>query len=200
MRADTIDIQATFEAVFKSRPTLVSVAPGRVTVIGEHTDYNQGFVLPVAIDRKVRVAAAPRQDRKVRVYSAQYEARDEWRVDSPRRTGRTEWRDYVRGVGWALVDGRYEIGGADLAIAGDVPQGAGLSSSAALEVAVAGALCAVSGMEVDRRDLALLCQKAENQFVGVQCGIMDQFAAARCLSTASPWRWSACRCASKTRA
>jgi galactokinase len=178
MRADTIDIQATFEAVFKSRPTLVSVAPGRVTVIGEHTDYNQGFVLPVAIDRKVRVAAAPRQDRKVRVYSAQYEARDEWRVDSPRRTGRTEWRDYVRGVGWALVDGRYEIGGADLAIAGDVPQGAGLSSSAALEVAVAGALCAVSGIEVDRRDLALLCQKAENQFVGVQCGIMDQFAAA----------------------
>jgi len=178
MRADTSDICDAFEAAFHSRPTFIAEAPGRVNLIGEHTDYNQGFVLPVAIDRRVRVAAAPREDRKVRVYSAQYEARDEWRMDAPRRTGRAEWRDYVRGVAWALLDARWDIKGADLAIVGDVPLGAGLSSSAALEVAVAGALCAASGIEIDRRELALLCQKAENQFVGVQCGIMDQFASA----------------------
>lgn len=173
-----MDIPATFETAFHSRPMVVSTAPGRVNLIGEHTDYNDGFVLPVAINRAVRVAASPRDDRKVRVYSAQYEARDEWRIDAPRRTGRAEWRDYVRGVAWALQEARLEIVGADLAIAGDVPLGAGLSSSAALEVAAAGALCAVSGIEVNPRELALLCQKAENQFVGVRCGIMDQFASA----------------------
>jgi galactokinase len=149
-----------------------------VNLIGEHTDYNDGFVLPVAIDRTVAVAAAPVEGKKVRVYSADFDARDEWPVDAPRRTGRGEWRDYVRGVAWTLLDAGFELRGADLAIAGDVPLGAGLSSSAALEVAVAGALCAVAGTEMEAERLALLCQNAENQFVGVRCGIMDQLAAA----------------------
>jgi galactokinase len=149
-----------------------------VNLIGEHTDYNEGFVLPVGIDRTVAVAAAPAGGKRVRVYSADFDARDEWPVDAPRRTAWREWRDYERGVAWALLDAGYELRGADLVIAGDVPQGAGLSSSAALEVAVAGALCAVAGIDMEPERLAVLCQKAENQFVGVQCGIMDQLAAA----------------------
>jgi galactokinase len=167
-----------FEEAFGSAPTVTSRAPGRVNLIGEHTDYNDGLVLPVAIDRSVRVLAAPRDDGRVRVFSVEFNARDDWAIDSPRRTGRGEWRDYVRGVAWALLDARIALKGADLAIDGDVPLGAGLSSSAALEVAVGGALCAVSGLEVERPAIALACQRAENQFVGVQCGIMDQFAAA----------------------
>jgi galactokinase len=167
-----------FQTAFGRPPSFISVAPGRVNLIGEHTDYNGGFVLPVAIDRSVVVAAAPRDDHKVRVFSARFEARDDWRVDSPRRTGRAEWRDYVRGIAWALLDAGHELRGVDLLIDGDVPLGAGLSSSAALEVAVAGAFCAVSGVDIEADAVAMICQKAENQFVGVQCGIMDQLVAA----------------------
>ncbi|HEV8574904.1 MAG TPA: galactokinase family protein, partial [Dehalococcoidia bacterium] len=178
MTADRDTLLHSFERAFGRAPTLVSEAPGRVNLIGEHTDYNEGFVLPVAIDRTVAVAAALVEGKKVRVYSADFDARDEWPADAPRRTGRREWRDYVRGVAWALLDAGYELRGADLAIAGDVPLGAGLSSSAALEVAFSGVLCAVSEIHVEPERLALLGQKAENQFVGVQCGIMDQLAAA----------------------
>jgi galactokinase len=178
LSAHTETLRHAFEHKFGREPEFLSEAPGRVNLIGEHTDYNEGFVLPVAIDRRVTIAAAPAEGKRVRVYSADFDARDEWQVDAPRRTGRREWRDYVRGVAWVLQDAGHELRGADLAIAGNVPQGAGLASSAALEVAVAGALCAVSGEEVEPQKLAVLCQKAENQFVGVQCGIMDQLAAA----------------------
>jgi galactokinase len=167
-----------FRHEFGREPEFLSEAPGRVNLIGEHTDYNEGFVLPVAIDRTFAVTAAPHEGKRVRVYSADFDARDEWQVDAPRRTGRREWRDYVRGVAWALLDAGIELRGTDVAITGDVPLGAGLSSSAALEVAVAGGLCGVFGIEIEPQRLALLCQKAENQFVGVQCGIMDQLAAA----------------------
>jgi galactokinase len=167
-----------FESIFGRAPALVSRAPGRVNLIGEHTDYNGGFVLPAAIDRGVTVLAAPRVDRKLLACSEQFEARDEWPVDAPRRTGRKEWRDYVRGVAWALLDSGLDLRGADLLIDGDVPPGAGLSSSAALELAVAGALCSVAGIEVEPARLAMLCRKAENDFVGVPCGIMDQLASA----------------------
>jgi galactokinase len=170
-------LRHAFDRAFGREPEVVSEAPGRVNLIGEHTDYNEGFVLPIAIDRTVVVLGAPADRATVRVYSTHFEARDEWRVDAPRRTGRDEWRDYVRGVGWALLEAGYELRSAELGILGDVPPDVGLSSSAALEVAVAGALCAVSGIEVEREQLAMLCQKAENQFVGVQCGIMDQLAA-----------------------
>jgi len=178
MTIDRGSLQQTFENAFHREPDVLSEAPGRINLIGEHTDYNDGFVLPVAIDRTVAVAAARADGKTTQVFSAEFDARDQWPTDAPRRTGRREWRDYVRGVAWGLLDTGYVLSAGDLAIAGDVPLGSGLSSSAALEVAVAGALCAVSGSEIESRRLALLCQKAENQFVGVQSGIMDQLAAA----------------------
>ncbi len=178
MHALTDSPLEAFEKAYARRPTVISVAPGRVNLIGEHTDYSGGLVLPVAIDRSVTVVAAPREDNKLRAFSAQFQARDDQRVDAPRRTGRREWRDYVRGVAWALLDAGYKLLGADLLIDGNVALGSGLSSSAALEVAVAGGLCAISEIELNPVRLALICQKAENQFVGVQCGIMDQLASA----------------------
>ena len=178
MTADVNALRQAFKRQFGRSPAVTSEAPGRVNLIGEHTDYNEGFVLPVAIDRTVAVAAGPADGKTVRVYSADIDTQDEWLAHAPRRTGRREWRDYVRGVAWALLDAGYALSGVDLVISGDVPQGAGLSSSAALEVAVAGALCAEACVQIESLRVALLCRKAENQFVGVQCGIMDQMAAA----------------------
>jgi galactokinase len=145
----------------------VTRAPGRVNLIGEHTDYNEGFVLPCAIDRETVVEARPRDDDVVTVDATDLGEDDRFTIATSERTG--TWRDYVRGVVWLLGPGR----GADLRISSDVPRGAGLSSSAALEVAVGHALSDLPGPE-----LALLAQRAENEFVGVQCGIMDQFAVA----------------------
>ncbi len=177
MSVDTTTLAADFERVYGRAPDLIAEAPGRVNLIGEHTDYNGGFVLPMAIDRTVAVAAAARDDGTSRAYARDYDQHDEFPLHRVRRfAGSRGWRDYVRGVAWALLDENYELRGADLLIAGDVPQGAGLSSSAAIEMAVAGALVTVAGGEVKARELALVCQKAENLSVGVQSGIMDQFA------------------------
>ncbi len=182
MRAMTADIAAlgqAFERQFGRPPGLIAEAPGRVNLIGEHTDYNDGFVLPTAIDRTVAVALARRDDDTIRGYSLDYDQCDEFPAGRVRRfAGSRGWRDYLRGVVWALCDSQYAVAGADLAIAGDVPKGAGLSSSAAIEVALAGGLTAIAGIDIDRRLLALLCQRAENFFVRVQSGIMDQFASA----------------------
>jgi galactokinase len=168
-----------FRGAFGRRPTVVSNAPGRVNLIGEHTDYNGGLVLPVAIDRTVAVAAAPRQDSILRIRALNFEQCDEFPVDAVRRfMGSRGWRDYPRGVVWALQEANIPLRGADLAVAGDVPPGAGLSSSAAIELAVAGALTAIANVELEPYRLAQLCQKAENLFVGVRCGIMDEYASA----------------------
>jgi galactokinase len=140
-------------------------APGRVNLIGEHTDYNQGFVLPCAIDLFTQVTATPRSDRAVRVQSLG--EHDEFTLDAIERTG--SWRDYIRGVVQLLELKQ----GASLQIESTLPRGAGLSSSASLEVAVAAALSDLRGEE-----LALLAHRAENEFVGVHSGIMDQFAVA----------------------
>lgn len=178
MTADTISLRQAFRQQFGRDPELLSEAPGRVNLIGEHTDYNGGFVLPAAIDRTVAVALARRDDGVIRAFSVDYGQCDEFAAERVRRFMGTRggWRDYTRAVVWALLDSNVPVGGADIAISGDVPQGAGLSSSAAIEMAVAGALTAGSG--VVPRDLAIYCQKAENLFVGVQCGIMDQLASA----------------------
>jgi galactokinase len=178
MTADIAALRRAFEQQFGRAPELIAEAPGRVNLIGEHTDYNGGFVLPVAIDRTVAVAITRRDDGVIRAFSVEYGQCDEFPAERVRRFMGTRggWRDYTRGVVWALLDAHIQVPGADIAITGDVPQGAGLSSSAAIEVAVAGALTAGSGIEA--RDLALLCQKAENLFVGVGCGIMDQFTSA----------------------
>ena len=179
MTADIAALRHAFERQFTRPPKLITEAPGRVNLIGEHTDYNGGFVLPAAIDRTVAVALAHRDDDVIRAYSLDYDQCDEFQAGRVRRfAGSRGWRDYLRGVVWALADSQYAVAGADIVISGDVPKGAGLSSSAAFEVALAGGFMDAAGITVDRRLLALLCQRAENFFVGVQSGIMDQYASA----------------------
>jgi galactokinase len=150
-------------------------APGRVNLIGEHTDYNDGFVLPAAIGFSTWVSSAPRDDRTVSVFSENFSEQIEFDLDEESPHARDHWSDYVRGVAVTLESVGHRLRGADLRIRGEVPIGSGLSSSAALEVASGFALLTNSGLTVVRRDLAELCQRAENEFVGIRCGIMDQF-------------------------
>ncbi|HEV2704969.1 MAG TPA: galactokinase [Pyrinomonadaceae bacterium] len=153
-------------------------APGRVNLIGAHTDYNDGFVLPMAIDRETVVAAAPRADRRVRLFSLNAEQSFEFDLDRPGPKQRGLWLDYVEGVAQALAARGVSLRGADLGVASDVPVGAGLSSSAALEVSAGLALASISESDLDRVTLALAGQAAEHEYVGIKCGIMDQFIAA----------------------
>jgi galactokinase len=153
-------------------------APGRVNLIGEHTDYNGGFVLPLAIDRETVVAAARREDRTVRAHSLNLGETLSFDLAAPGAPRRGIWLDYVEGVARVLEGGGARLDGADLLILSDVPAGAGLSSSAALEVATGLALTSVSGLSVDPVTLALAGQKAEHVYVGTMCGIMDQLVSA----------------------
>jgi galactokinase len=171
-------LAVAFESRFGRPPVAVSEAPGRANLIGEHVDYNEGHVLPIAIDRSIMVAFAPRTDGRVRLYSLDLEQELAFGLEHIERDPEAPWSDYVRGVAWALQEAGQRIVGLDAALQGDVPVGAGLSSSAALEVAALGAFDAASDLRIDRRELALLGQRAENGFVGVACGIMDQMAAA----------------------
>lgn len=150
-------------------------APGRVNLIGEHTDYNDGFVLPAALDLSVWTAITPRADRRLRVRSLAMDAVVEFCLRDPAPSPRKDWSDYVRGVALMLERAGHALTGADILIDGDLPIGAGLSASAALEVSVGLALLEISGSSVDRIELAKICQQAENEFVGARCGIMDQF-------------------------
>jgi galactokinase len=167
-------LEASFTARFGPLAAVYR-APGRVNLIGEHTDYNQGFVLPAAIDLSCWAAASRRDDDRLVLYSANFgEPVDFDLYDAnPRKSGK--WWDYPLGVAWALRQSGYHLRGANLYVQGDVPVGAGLSSSAAIEVCVGYALLDLSGHAIDRTRLALLCQRAENEFVGARCGIMDQF-------------------------
>lgn len=171
-------LRDAFAARFGEPPALVARAPGRVNLIGEHTDYNEGFVLPIAIDRATFVAARARADRIMRVYSAQFDAEDQFSLDRIERNRDQPWSNYVRGVVKGLLSRHLPLSGADLLIDSQVPLGAGLSSSAALEVAVAHALQLLNALDLPGKELALLAQEAERSFVGMQCGIMDQFMAA----------------------
>ncbi|MGE5592161.1 MAG: galactokinase [Betaproteobacteria bacterium] len=162
---------------------LVVRAPGRVNLIGEHTDYNEGFVLPAAIDRDVICGVRGRRDDTVRVYSLNYADSVEFALGCITFDRDHLWSNYIRGTLKALADCGAPLRGMDMVVAGDVPAGAGLSSSAAVEMATAHAAVLVASQEgadfrLSPRDLALLCQRAENSFVGVRCGIMDQFASA----------------------
>ena len=171
-----------FEASFGSPPQHWVQAPGRVNLIGEHTDYNDGFVLPCAINFGTLIAASARADAVVRVVAADYGAEvDSFRLDQPiLPLAEGAWPNYVRGVAKYLLDTGLPLQGADLALAGNVPQGAGLSSSASLEVAVAQAFKTLQGFsELSPTDMALIAQRAENRFVGCNCGIMDQLVSAR---------------------
>ncbi|MBU6260134.1 MAG: galactokinase [Burkholderiales bacterium] len=171
-----------FRASHGGAPALVVQAPGRVNLIGEHTDYNDGYVLPCAIGYRTLVAARPRADTLVRVAAADCGgAVDSFDLaDDPLPHAAAPWADYVRGMAWAMRDAGHALRGADLAIAGDVPQGSGLSSSASLQVAVGQAFKSLQGLDaLDPTALARLAQRAENDFVGCRCGIMDQLISAR---------------------
>ena len=173
---------AAFINAFDGAPSLWVQAPGRVNLIGEHTDYNDGFVLPCAIDTGTLLAIRPRTDRLVRVLATDYgRAVDEFRTDQPiARHPRKPWANYVRGVLSVLQARGLDLPGANVAIAGDVPRGAGLSSSASLEVAVAQAWQLLTAdHRLTPTELALVAQRAENAFVGCQCGVMDQLISAR---------------------
>lgn len=172
--------QTLFTEHFGYAPTLTIQAPGRVNLIGEHTDYNDGFVLPCAIDYQTVISGAPRSDRQIRVLAADYEnQQDLFALDEPIvNHANLRWADYVRGVVKHLLTRDANFGGADLVISGNVPQGAGLSSSASLEVAVGQVLQALYQLPLDGVALALNGQEAENQFVGCNCGIMDQLISA----------------------
>ena len=152
-------------------------APGRVNLIGEHTDYNDGFVMPAAIDLSVFVRAWEREDRILEIRSENFHDQIEFDLDTKDPKARSHWSDYSVGVAVMLERAGHRLRGAHLQIRGEVPLGSGLSSSAAVEVATACALTATSHVKVDPRELALLCQKAENEFVGARVGIMDQFVA-----------------------
>jgi galactokinase len=167
-------LQAQCAAMF-GFPTAMYRAPGRVNLIGEHTDYNQGFVLPAAIDLSCWAAASRRDDGKLVIYSSNFDESVESDLAGHRLQPCGRWSDYPIGVAWALQQSGYSLAGANLYIRGDIPLGAGLGSSAAIEVCVGYALLDLSGYPVDRAQLALLCQRAENEFVGARCGIMDQF-------------------------
>ena len=155
--------------------TRVFRAPGRVNLIGEHTDYNEGLVMPAAIDFATSVTVAARADRRLSVFSENCEEAIEFDLDDPEPRAASHWSDYVKGVAVVLEQSGHRLRGANLRIHGEVPIGSGLSSSAALEVSTAYALLANSGHNVPPVELAKLCQRAENEFVGMRCGIMDQF-------------------------
>jgi galactokinase len=167
-------LKALFAERYGAIPTIYR-APGRVNLIGEHTDYNDGFVMPAAVDLYTYVAVSPRADRKLRVYSENLGEMCDLDLEliRPGRSG--HWSDYVRGVAGVLESTGYRLRGADLAIISDVPFGAGLSSSAALEVSTAFALLSNSQISVDLTTVAKMCQKAEHLYAEMRCGIMDQF-------------------------
>jgi galactokinase len=172
--------RAAFVKQFGIEPTLFVRAPGRVNLIGEHTDYNDGFVLPCAIDRAMVVAAGPGLGANVQAVAADFsDEQDCFALDQAITHGALGWAEYVRGMAQALMDDGLPIIGANLALAGDVPLGSGLSSSAALEVAVGLALTALAGQNIDPTRLAQIAQRAENEFVGCACGIMDQLISTR---------------------
>jgi galactokinase len=169
-----------FKKHFGEAPTHCFRAPGRVNLIGEHTDYNDGFVLPAAIDYQTVIAASPRSDGQISLVAADFnEQTNQFSLNSDIKLAiGAAWSNYVRGVAWALLRQGLILKGANMVIAGNVPLGAGLSSSAALEVAVGTALSIMNNLNLDGKTVALLGQKAENGFVGVNCGIMDQFISA----------------------
>jgi galactokinase len=166
------DVYETFQNQFGRAPVIVS-APGRVNLIGEHTDYNDGFVLPMAIDRKITIGGSLRNDDTVRLYSLNFYEMAEFSITSLKKVGK--WTDYVQGVIDELRKAGKRVKGFEAVLYGDVPLGSGLSSSAAIEVATAFFLAQLNGIEMVPEDMAKLCQRAENRFVGMNCGIMDQF-------------------------
>jgi galactokinase len=168
------ELSEAFQKSFGARPVIYR-APGRINLIGEHTDYNEGFVMPAAINFSTSVAIGARKDRSIVVRSENFSDTAALHLDNPPPRGQGHWSDYPFGVAVKLEEAGQRLRGANLLVRGDVPIGSGLSSSAAIEVATGFALLELAGAEVDRRALAKLCQRAENEFVGMRCGLMDHF-------------------------
>lgn len=173
-------VTQSFNQVFSNQPAYLIQAPGRVNLIGEHTDYNDGFVLPCAINYQTVVAASPRSDSLVRVVAVDYDDQtDEFDLSQeieflPNKM----WANYIRGVVKCLLQRGYSFNGADISVSGNVPQGAGLSSSAALEVVIGQTFKELYQLPISQAEIALNGQQAENEFVGCNCGIMDQLISA----------------------
>jgi galactokinase len=167
-------LHSLFADLYGSHPAIYR-APGRVNLIGEHTDYNHGFVMPAALNLCTFVAVAPRTDRRLRVYSENFAESCDLDLDLIHPGRRGHWSDYVRGVAGVLESSGHKLRGADLAITSEVPLGSGLSSSAALEVSTAWALLSNSQLSIDARTIAPMCQQAEHLYAETMCGIMDQF-------------------------
>jgi galactokinase len=177
--AQLTDLRQSFSRQFPANklPPRIFRAPGRTNLIGEHTDYNDGFVFPAAIDRATWIAIAPRKDRILNIHSEHFNETVEFNLNETTAAPRKHWSDYVRGVAIILQKSGIAVQSADILIRSDVPLGAGLSSSASLEVATAIALTAQANRELPKLEIAKLCQRAENEFVGAHVGIMDQFVA-----------------------
>lgn len=167
----------SYRLAFGKAPDFVASAPGRINLIGEHTDYNDGFVLPAAINRRLCVAVGKRDDDLISFRSEAWKNTITFTIEELAVRENEAWANYPKGVLYFLAQAGFEVGGLNLCITTEIPQKAGLSSSAALEVATALAVKKLFQWEIDPVSLATLCRRAENEFVGVSCGIMDQFAA-----------------------
>ncbi len=170
-------VTTAFEQQFGKRPSHIIRAPGRVNLIGEHTDYNDGFVLPMAIDRAVWLAVRPREDERVLAYSLEQPRPADFTLENLRHTN-SGWAEYVKGMSNMLQDAGYRLSGWEGVLTSDVPVGSGLSSSAALEMAVGCAFATVSNFRFDGKEMPKLGQKTENEWVGANTGIMDQMISA----------------------
>ena len=178
LKAESNVLEQKFKEIYGSDPEVVVRAPGRVNLIGEHTDYNQGFVLPAAINRYVEYAGRKRADRRVRVHSTDFHSSVVFDLDHIQPDLAETWSNYFRGVSKFLESAGHRLPGADLAFGGDVPREAGLSSSAAVEMGAAALWSGLAGFRPQPVEIVKLTQRAENEFVGVPSGIMDQFVSA----------------------
>ena len=172
----TTNLQILFQEQFQSSPAYIICAPGRVNLLGEHTDYNDGFVLPMAIEHAVWIALSPRDDQQVRVYADNFKQKNSFSLDSLEKG--KGWTEYIKGVAYALQEAGFLLKGWDGVMMGNVPVGAGLSSSAAVEVAATRAFALASAFEWDAKRMALIGQRAEGDWVGVKGGMMDQMVSA----------------------
>jgi len=164
-----------FKDIYDASPRFMTQAPGRVNLIGEHTDYNDGYVLPIAIDRTISIAFSPVESTDVQLYSLDFGTAERFDVENLEKREAGHWLNYPQGVAHVLRKHGHNLRGFIGVVGGDVPIGAGVSSSAAFDVAASLAFAVTSGLIVDRKRFALICQQVENEFVGVQCGIMDPY-------------------------
>lgn len=168
-------LSLVFEEIYDSHPEVVSSAPGRVNIIGEHTDYNQGYVLPAAINLRNYFLLSKRKDEKICIWTENFKKREMFSLQEISFSKQEKWGNYVKGIFWALQEEGFELQGVNGLVWGDIPLEAGLSSSAAFEVSLVRGLNTLFRLNLAPQRMAELARKAENDFVGVQCGLMDQF-------------------------